>query len=275
MDVFRDPGGQHDAGPVVVAEDQGALDGAGGQHHLFGPDPPEPLTGPAALTRRKVVRPALQGQEEVMFVIARRGGPGQHLDLRQRSQLLDRQTGPLPTGNLLDPRAAPEQRASRLRPFVHENHAGPGASRFQGGGQASGAGSRDENVAVGVHVVIVVRVGVRGDHAESGRFADMMLVLPPGTRRPHEGLVVEAGRHEAREPTVDGPQVEPDAGEDVDASGHQAVVELHLGGHHVGQGAVSLSYLDQRVGLLHACGHDAPGPVILQAPSHQVNAVGQ
>ena len=275
VDVFRDPGGQHDAGPVVVAEDQGPLDGARGQHHLLGADPPEPLTRAAGRFRGQVIRPSLQGQQEVVLVVACHGGPGQDLDLRQRSQLFHHSVDPSPAGKTLDPAAAPEQSASRFVPFVHEDHAGAGASRLQGRGQAGRAGSRHEDVAVGVHVVVVVGIGAGGDHAETGGLADLMLVPPPGPRRPHEGLVVEAGRHQAREPAVDGPQVELDAGKDVDAPGRQAVVELHLGGHQVGLRAGPLSHLDQRVGLLHARGHDSPGTVVLQASRHQVDAVGQ
>ena len=36
-------GGEHDAGQVVVLERERTLDGAGGEHHLTGPEPPHPM----------------------------------------------------------------------------------------------------------------------------------------------------------------------------------------------------------------------------------------
>ncbi len=62
---------------------------------------------------------------------------------------------------------------------------------------------------------------------QAGRVADRVpRPFPTSGLRPHEGLVVEAGRNEAREPLHDGHAVVLDGGLGVHAGGAQAFVEL-------------------------------------------------
>ena len=74
VEVAADRGGEHDAGAVVVFEDQRAFVGAGGQDDLGGADVPDPLAGHAGRGRgQEVVRPVL-GRDDVVGVVGAEGG---------------------------------------------------------------------------------------------------------------------------------------------------------------------------------------------------------
>ena len=73
VEVAADRGGEHDAGAVVVLEDQGPFVGAGGEDDLGGADVPDPLAGHAGRGRgQEVVRPVL-GRDDVVGVVGAEG----------------------------------------------------------------------------------------------------------------------------------------------------------------------------------------------------------
>ncbi len=74
VEVAADGGGQHDPGAVVVLEDQGALVGAGCQHHLIGTHVPNTLTGDAGCRRAGQVVGAVLDSDDVVGVVGTEGG---------------------------------------------------------------------------------------------------------------------------------------------------------------------------------------------------------
>ncbi len=100
--------------------------------------------------------------------------------------------------------AATSRCDSRLPPNSHCSSArmtrAPALPAGQRRGESGGPAAHDQHVAVGVH--LVVAVGIRLDRARCrGRDALRMKCsyFIQNDLRPHERLVVEAGRHEARE----------------------------------------------------------------------------
>ena len=84
---MRAGAGQHDAGPVVAVEDQRPLDGAGRQHDLLRPHPPQALARLVGRRQRQVVGDALEQGQIVVVEIAEGGGAAQDGDLGQRLEL--------------------------------------------------------------------------------------------------------------------------------------------------------------------------------------------
>jgi hypothetical protein len=117
---------QHHARPVVVGEEQRALDRALRQHGLFGADLPEALArhGVVALRSQMVGHPLQRGQQIVVVVGGDRGAREQR-HLVHRLQPLDRLGDPVGCRNPGDLGRVAEQAAAELRPLVSQDHARP------------------------------------------------------------------------------------------------------------------------------------------------------
>ena len=230
---------------------------------------------------------ALGDRQEVVVVVAEHGAARQEPHLGHRLQLgdglrhprhgrraVDRAVGRRIRGDGGDV-AVREQAAAELALLVGENDARAGLARRPRRGESGRAPAHDQHVAVGVHLVVMVGVRLGRASAEAGRLADEVLVLHPERLRPHERLVVEAGRHEAREESRERHHVEIDARPGVHAARDEAVVELDLGRARVRHRAGAGLELHDRVGLLDAAGDDAPRPVIFPAPRDHADAVGE
>ncbi len=263
---------QHDPGPVVVGEHQRPLERAGRQHHLLGPYLPEPLAGQMrGRCRSEMVGDPLDQAQIVVVVVGECRGPGQDAKFGQRLQLgrhLREPGGTRMTHGLI------EQRAAKLGLLLGQEHARAAPPRRERRCQASGPGADDQDVAMGEAVLIAVGIGLDWRLAQACRPPDRALVdaLPPG-RRPHEGLVVEAGREQRAQKVADRADVELDRGPAVLAAGDEALVELDLGRPDIGLGARALAELDQRVRLLGAGRDDAARAMVFEAPADQVDAV--
>ena len=57
---------------------------------------------------------------------------------------------------------ATQKTPSQIRAFVHQDHPGIGPSRLHRRRQASGSSTYHENIAVDIHMVVVVGVGAIG-----------------------------------------------------------------------------------------------------------------
>jgi hypothetical protein len=171
--------------------------------------------------------------------------------------------------------AAREQRAAELRLLVDEDDPRPGGAGGQRGDDARRTRAHHQHVAMGIGLAVAIRIGRLGRLAEAGGAADDMLVFHPGAGRPHEGLVVEAGREITRQQIVDAADVEAQRRPAVLALGDEAVIELDLGGAHIGLGAIARAQLDQRIGLVGARGHDAARAMIFEAPPDEMDAIGE
>ena len=127
-----------------------------------------------------------------------------------------------------------------------------------------------------VHVLVAIRIGRGRRPAQAGGAADQPLVhAPPPALRPHESLVVEPRREQRAEDAIQRPQIEADGRPAVLAPSSQAVVQLDLGGAHVGLGARVAAQLHERVRLLGTCAEDAARAVILEAAPDQMDAIRQ
>ncbi len=88
-DVAGGRPGEHDAGPVVVGEEDRPLERAGGQDEPAGPDVPEPLPGHVRRHRSaEMVGPPLHGDIEPVVVRAGHGGAGEHPYLRELGEVV-------------------------------------------------------------------------------------------------------------------------------------------------------------------------------------------
>ena len=220
---------------------------------------------------------ALVQGDEVVIVVTVGGGTRQQHHIRQRGQFGECLGNPLLGRLAVDLLAAVEQRAAHFFLLVAQDHAGTAAGGGQRSRQAGRTGADDQHVAVMVHVVVDVRVGLDRAATQAGGLADVLLVLRPGRGRRHEGLVVEARRHElATDLADDAHQVAVDVGPAVGALGHQAVVQGLLGGTHVGHLAgFGRAQLNDGVRLVGTGGHQTTRTGVLEAAVQHVDAVGQ
>ena len=147
-------------------------------------------------------RSALERADEVVVVDAVGGGVGEEgaaggFDRR------DRLGDPGARRDAVRRAAAIEQAAARRRPIVDDEHAHARLRRRARRRQAAWARADDQNLAAPI-----ARRGrggglpLRVDAAEAGHGADRRLEDFPA--RPEEGLVIEAGGHEAREDVEEG-----------------------------------------------------------------------
>ena len=272
--------GQHDAGPVVVAEHQRAFVRAGGQHDPPRADVPQPLARQAgrALAGRQVVGQAFQRGQRVAVVIAEDRGARQQAHVRTGAQPGLDARHPVRPGSAVDGARQAQQRAAQALVLVGQDDARARARRRPRRRQPGRAGADHQHVAMDVAMVVAVRVGLVRRDAEAGGAADHGFVdVVPHPRRAMHDLVVEARAHDPRGRAHGRAQVAFDRGPNVDAVGLQPVHQRADGGPHVGIGARRLVVgvaLDQGARVLHPGGHDAARPVVFHGPTDQMYAVG-
>ena len=269
---------QHDAGAVIVGENQMALDGAGRQNHLFGANLPEPLARQIGIGPRAMVGHTLGQRHHVVGVIAECGRARQQGDIFHRCQFGNGFGHPFtgrPAANGCF--AFGEQPATHRSAFICEDDPLAGFGRCLCRHQAACAATDDQQVAMGIAVGIMVGIGLFRCLAEAGGFADEGFVqVLPGLFRPHEGLVVEAGGKERREPIVDSAHVEGKRGIMVLRLRFHAVEDFLHGGAHIGLTAgIVAGNVHQRAGFLRASAQNAARAVVLERAACEVNAVCQ
>ena len=171
--------GQHHAGAVVVREDERALHRARREHHLLRAHAPDALARPLSIRRRQMIGEALGDRQEVVVVIAEhgaarhqahvahrreaRGGP---CDPRHRIAAADRPFGGGVGGNG-GHLALRQEAAAELVLLVGEDHARACAAGGPRRGEARGAAAHDQHVAMGVHPVVAIGIGLGGRRAET------------------------------------------------------------------------------------------------------------
>ena len=262
--------GHHHAGPVVAAENQRPLLGSGGHHRRLRRDPPQPLDRATGVWERDVLLHPLDRAEDVGVVPAEDRGSGQHPHVGQIRQL--RRDPGCENGRrrIANPRGLGEQRASRPRPFVRQDHPCPRPTGRERGGEPRGACADHQQIAMRPGLVIMIRVRLLARPPEPGGAADQRLVdLFPEAPRPHEGLVVEPRPQEGRGQPVQRADVMLQGGPAVLAGGLQSVVEFLHRRTSVGLGPPATADRDQRVRLGRSGGQHAPRPVILEATPDQ------
>ena len=267
--------GQHHAGPVVAAKGDRPLGGAGGEDGPFAVDPPQDLAR-LAIGGGQMVGPTLQGAVDAVVPGAGDRGPQEETDPVHRRQFAHGFGGPVragPTVHLMGLGVEPPAHDEILVGKNDPRAAAPGRKR---GGKAGRTRADDQQVAMQEALVVVVRIGLSGQAAEAGRGSDGRLIDPlPEGFRPHEGLVVEAGRQEGGEQIVDRQQVMAQRAAIVLAERLEPVEQLGDGRPRIRLAISAAAQLDQRVGLFRAGGEDAPRPMVFEAPADQPDAVGE
>jgi hypothetical protein len=170
-----------------------------------------------------------------------------------------------------------EEPAAGLRLLVDQDHLRAAASRRERRRETGGAGPDDQHVAVGEAAGVGVGIGPRGRGTEPGRAADERLVdLVPEGLRPHEGLVVEAGREQHVEAVVDRADVALERRPAVLARRAETLEDLGDRRPRVGlEAAPAAVGADERVRLLAAGRQDAARPVVLERAADEMDAVGE
>ena len=226
-----------------------------------------------------MVGQALRHHHHVVGVISERRRPGQDRNVGQRGKLGLCLSNPGTGVQIVDRRglrALREQRAAQREVAVDHHDAGAGAGGGERRGQAGRAGANHQHVAMGVDMVVDVRVGMPRRPPKTGGGADQPLNPPPHTAPPHERLVVEPGRQQRREDLGRPADIEIHPWPDVLRPGVEAVIQLDLGGPRVRFGVrPARRDLHQGARLVLAGGEDAARTVVLDAAADEVNAVGQ
>jgi hypothetical protein len=222
-----------------------------------------------------MVGEALGDREKVVVVVAIDRGAGKQAHLGHRPELRHGPLDPCRGRGTVDRLAGSQQAAAEGACLLGQDHPcprAPGGKRRREPGRAA---AHHQHVAVGVE--LVVDVGVRSARrlAQARGLADPVLVAHPERARPHEGLVVEAGRQQAGGELGDAERVVLGTRPAVHALGDEPVVQRDLGDADVGHGGGAGAELDHGVGLLDSGGDDAARPVVLEAAGDEVDAVGE
>ena len=107
-----------------------------------------------------MVREPFQQGDEVVVVVPERRAARHEADLVHTAQVCQRRLQPLCGGRVSDALPACQQAASELLLLVDHDHSRSGAPGLQRGGDAGRPRADHQDVAVGVHLVVPVRVGL-------------------------------------------------------------------------------------------------------------------
>ena len=121
-------------------------------------------------------------------------GPPEDTDVRHRLEFILDQLGELAAGHAIDFDALGKQTATEAEIILAQNHARPGPRRRSRRHQTGRTRADHQHIAEGGGLLVGIGIGQAARRAEARGVADERLVdLFPERRRPHEGLVVEAG----------------------------------------------------------------------------------
>ena len=275
LDIAAHRRGHHHAGRVVAGKDDRPLDGAGCDDAALGDDPPQPLPHLVLGRGGDVVVDALERAIGAAVIDAEQRGAAHDADIGQRRQLGQRAGNPLGCRHAVDRAAVAEQPAAERKVLFAQDDARAGAAGRQRCRQPGRSAAGDQHVAIGPGLVVVVGIGFAGRASEAGGPADGRLVdRLPEFRRPHEGLVVEAGDEDRREQLVDRHEVVAQRRPAVLAGRFEAVIELGRGRLGVRLAARAAAQFDQRVGFFRAGGEQPARPVIFERAADQLDAIG-
>ena len=182
---------------------------------------------------------------------------------------------PVECGHAVDFGIQSHQAAAETGLLVHQDHPPAPARRRVGGGESGGTSAHHQYVTVSVTMRISIGVRLSRRFAQTRRLANEVLVEAPPRARPHEGLVVEPGRKQARGEVVDGADVEVQRGPAVLARAGEVVEKLDLGRAEIRLGARARTQSDHRVRLFHSGADHSATAVVLEAAPHRAHPVGE
>ena len=267
---------QHDAGPVVVLEGDGPLGRAAAQDRALRIDPPQHLPRLALRGHSQMVRYPFDRAIDAVVKGADHRGPGHQAHAGQGRKFGHGGTYPVSPRGPADCKVLGIQPAAKTEILVRKDHPFARPTSGQRRHQARRARPDDQKITVQEPLVIGIRVFVPGHRTKTGRTADDRLInLFPEGLGPHEGLVIEPGCKEGRQLVVDPHGVETKAGPTVLAVGLKAVEQFGHRGPRVRFLSPAGPQLDQGVRLFRARAQGATGAMVLEAATHQPNAVGK
>ena len=267
--------GQHHARAIVAGKDKGPFDGAGGANELFGVDGPAPLSRRFAV-RLRVIADALDGAEGHPVIAPENARPRQHAHILYSRQLAGDFSSPCRTRRAVNLHGFTGQMPAGRGLIVGEKHPRACKCCLTCRHQPGRSRPDDKHVAMGVGMLIAVRVCLIGKRAETGGAPDHGLIKPvPEGARPHKGLVVETRREERLQKRIDGEKIEFERGPAVLAPRHEAVKYLYHRRLGIGLCAPATAQRDQGIRLFGPGAVDAARTVIFEAPPGQVDAVGE
>ena len=238
---------EHDAGQVVIAEQQRLLVGSGGVDDRPGADLIEQF---AVVADRRG-----DGGQPVLLERAQDGGVGQHSHAGVGGDSFDEalQRRTVVVG-------AVAQMAAQGRVLVDEQDAQPLFGRGAGGGQPGRPAADHSYVGVQVLLRVVNRRHIGINRPQSGGAAQHLLVSRPQRRRVDERLVVEADGQEAVGQANQGHHVPLQRWPGVlRADGH-----IRLDGPGAGAHARLRADLHQAVGAVAGAAQQTARPVVLE-----------
>ena len=267
-------GSEHHARAVVVGKRDRAFDGARGKDHLMGTHLPQAVARHASREQGRImVRRALEQHDEVVVPVADDRGAVQHMHVLGGVKLGTRGRRPVGQRLSVDGAAGNVGEAAQMRVLVGDDDLGAVRYCCFRRGEAGDTAADHENVAVDVDLLVGIRVAAFRRLAEARRAADEGLVdVLPERLRPHEGLVVEAARQEARELVVDGADIPVQRRPAVLRDGRHAIEDLDLRRPQVRLMPGAEADADQCVHFLRAQAHHAAGAVILEAAAEHALA---
>ena len=264
VQVLPHGAGQHDAGPVVVREDQSLLDGASGQQDVFRAHGPETFPPCGAFAR-------LQQSGDVVVVITGDCGTRQQHDVGQTAKLIHGVLCPVMPGFTFDTDLFPVQDAAEGFILFDQHHPCTCPARGQSGHQSGGTTAANQQITVGIDLFVVIRIGPCERPAQTGGFPDG--ALPDAPVGPFEGLVIKTGRPEYVCVIEQAAHIEIHGGPAVLAVRHQSLCERNrrcTGGGHTG---VAFADLKQCAGFLFTSGENTSRAVIFEAAADDLDAV--
>ena len=240
--------GQHDAGAVVVREQHGPLEGAGGHDDAAAADLPQPLAHGAIH--------GLHRCDEAVVIHPECGAARLHFD-----------TG---CGELRQAHGA--GRFQAFGPFEQE-HRLTVVCRRKCSLDAGQTRAHHQHLHLSRDLVVARRVRRIGRMAQPRHASDDRLEQLP--TRPHERLVVEARRQQRRNARAQRGDVEFEAGPGIASEGLQAFSGRDVGGARVGGARAAPSDIQQPGGLFHTAAEDAAWAMQLEAAAGVHDALGQ
>ena len=196
---------QHDAGTIVVGEYHRPFDRTCGNDHLLRPYLPQPFARQVRIGIGQVVGHPLDQRHEILSVVAESRGAAEQSHIIHGRKRRSRIRGPLEARLAVDHYAAfMGKRTAELRLLIAQDHVRTAFGGCKCSGQTGSAAAEHQHIRINIAVGIVVRIALIRRHAQSGRASDHRFIETlPGGLRPHEGLVVEAGREQWRQKIVD------------------------------------------------------------------------
>ena len=236
------------------------------QHGLAGPHFPQPLARQMRRPLSQMVGDALHKRQVIMVHIAKHRRAWQQRHLGHRFKFGSHPGDPdacihtFNSGVILS-----QQPAAKLILLIGQNHPGTAASGMKRRHQACGAASGNQYITMRMRLFIPVRVVMVVRHpAKAGGMANDMFIAHPHRGRPHEGLVIEASRKEARQQRIHRADIEFQRGCAVLALGIQPLKQLNLRGAQIGFGIGTPAKPYQRVRFLRPTPKNSARAVIFE-----------